>query len=95
MRRVSVFLTAAAFFLSLANFSPGASLDLSTLFPINQHDKWGYIDRTGKIIVPPQYAAAGEFHQGRGSVKVGDKFGFIDATGQMVIPPAISTGPAR
>jgi hypothetical protein len=36
---------------------------------------------------PPQYAAAGEFHQGRGSVKVGDKFGFIDATGKVVIPP--------
>ena len=87
MRRVSVFLTAAAFFLALANSSPEAALDLPTLFPIKQLDKWGYIDRTGKVIVPPQYAAAGEFHQGRASVKVGDKFGFIDQTGKMVIPP--------
>ena len=87
MRRVSVFLTAAVFFLALANSSPGASRDLPALFPIKQLGKWGFIDRTGKVIVPPQYAAAGEFHQGRARVKVGDKFGFIDPTGKVVIPP--------
>lgn len=55
MRRVSVFLVAAAFFLSLVNSSPGVSLDLPTLFPIKQLGKWGFIDRTGKVIVPSQF----------------------------------------
>jgi hypothetical protein len=49
MRRTSLFLTASVFFLALANSLPGGSLDLSTWFPIKQHDNWGCIDQTGKI----------------------------------------------
>ena len=54
MRRVAVFLMVAVFFLALANPSPGASRDLPALFPIKQHGKWGFIDRTGKVSrLPP------------------------------------------
>lgn len=86
MRPVAIFLTVAALFLALANSSPGASREFPTLFSIKQNDKWGFIDRTGKVIVPPQFKNAKEFSEGRAGVKVKDKFGFIDQTGKVVIP---------
>jgi hypothetical protein len=71
MRRVAVFLTATIFFLSLATSSSGASLDLSALFPIEQNGKWGFIDRSGKVVVSPRFQHAGDFHEGQAGVKGG------------------------
>ena len=34
------------------------------LFPIVQNHRWGYIDSTGAIVIQPQYAYAGPFHEG-------------------------------
>ena len=82
MRRVAVFLTAAVFFLLLANSSPRASQTLPLLFPIAQQGKWGFLDRTGQVVVPPQFTTAWEFSEGRAGVKIKDQFGFIDQTGK-------------
>jgi len=36
--------------------------------------KWGYIDKTGKIVIEPQFDDAYyNFHEGLASVGVGDK----------------------
>ncbi|MBI4556968.1 MAG: WG repeat-containing protein [Candidatus Hydrogenedentes bacterium] len=57
---------------------------------------WGYIDRTGKFVIPAQFSRALDFKDGLAAVctqdpeaKVGGggKWGFIDKTGNFVIPP--------
>ena len=48
--------------------------------------KFGYIDRTGEMIIPPQFDRAMGFVEGLGRVGIGDKHGYIDETGKFVIP---------
>jgi hypothetical protein len=49
-------------------------------------EQWGFIDKTGKIIVEPQYDDVGDFSEGLACVIKNDKLGFIDRTGKVVIP---------
>ena len=58
------------------------------LFPIFVEGKgYGYIDRTGQIIIPPSFEEVGNFSEGLARVKVGGKWGFIDEAGVTVIEP--------
>jgi len=57
------------------------------LFLIEKNGKWGYIDRTGKVIIRPQFEDAYYFSEGLAAVKLGDKLGYIDKTGRFVIKP--------
>jgi WG containing repeat len=54
-----------------------------------RHRLRGYLDRTGKIVIPPRFFNAGDFHEGLAAVneKIDDKFGYIDSNGKYVIPP--------
>ena len=61
-------------------------------FPIQQDGKVGFIDKTGKIVITPQFDSASSdegrtFSEGLAAVKVGDKWGYIDKSGKFVIPP--------
>ncbi|HET9747017.1 MAG TPA: WG repeat-containing protein [Chitinophagaceae bacterium] len=62
------------------------------LFGFETNDKFGYMDKTGKIIIPAEYSYkqnAGTipfFHKGLIAVKKGDKMGIIDKTGNIIIP---------
>ena len=65
-----------------ANFSEG-------LAAVRAADgKLGYIDNTGKIVIPPQFLYARPFSEGLAAV-ANDQFafGYIDAHGKVVIPP--------
>ena len=48
---------------------------------------YGYIDKTGKIIIKPQFTYAYEFVEGLAAVCVDEKCGFIDKSGTFVIAP--------
>ena len=55
-------------------------------------DKWGYIDKTGEMVINPQFdcpphfnADAVEFSEGLAPIKISDKWGYTDKTGEMVI----------
>lgn len=48
--------------------------------------KYGFIDKTGKEVVPLKYEAASDLHEGLARVKLNGKCGFIDKTGKVVIP---------
>lgn len=48
---------------------------------------WGFIDRTGKVIIPCRYEHAGSFYQGSAVVTVGGKDGCINKAGEFIIPP--------
>jgi hypothetical protein len=48
----------------------------------------GYIDKSGKTVIPPRYKYAGEFSEGLAWVwEEGSKKGFIDKQGTYAIPP--------
>jgi hypothetical protein len=63
------------------------------LFPIVQYGKVGYIDRSGKIVIAPQFAAGASFSEGVAVVWVETPdyafplAGVIDPSGSWVIPP--------
>jgi hypothetical protein len=49
--------------------------------------KWGYVDRTGKVIVSPRFEAAGRFSEGLAPVRANARLGYADATGAVVLVP--------
>jgi hypothetical protein len=59
----------------------------SERFRFIRDDKFGYIDRTGKIVIPAQFNRAENFSEGLATVEIGEKYGCIDLNGNMVIPP--------
>lgn len=56
-----------------------------------QAQKWGYVDRTGKMVIEPRFDDVGKFSEGLAPFSVGlfdkAKWGFIDKTGSVVIEP--------
>jgi hypothetical protein len=52
--------------------------------------KWGFIDRTGKLIIPAQFDEVyydAQFSEGMCGVRVDKKWGYIDHSGNWVIQP--------
>ena len=50
-------------------------------------DKYGFIDKTGKVVIPCKWKDAWDFHEGLAPVKdANGKWGYIDKTGKLVIP---------
>lgn len=47
---------------------------------------WGYMDRTGQVVVPPQLDYAYSFSEGLAVVVLEGKRGYIDPSGRFVIP---------
>jgi len=66
---------------------PESKSEEGSLYPVMVNGKWGYIDKTGKIVIDPQFDGAYNFSEGLAAVKVGDKWGYIDKTGKIVIDP--------
>lgn len=50
------------------------------------YGKCGYIDKTGKEIIPEKYTKCRSFSEGLAVVELDGKFGIIDKTGQTVLP---------
>lgn len=59
--------------------------------PMGQERKYGYMDKTGRVVIPTQFHDSGHFSEGLAWVSVlkGQKwlYGFIDKTGKVVIEP--------
>lgn len=54
---------------------------------VEYEGKWGYIDRSGKFVIPPQFDEAEDFSEdGFAVVKLAGKFGLIDNAGRIIIP---------
>ena len=63
------------------------SLNEEGLALAKKDGKFGFIDQTGKEIIPPVYDEVGSFNQqGLALVKKDGKSGFIDQTGKEIIP---------
>jgi len=88
-------LAVAVLLASLAIFAPRGAAAEEELYPHAEQEfgPWGYIDKTGKIVIPLQFEAAEPFSEGLAAVVVHNrestffmKRGFIDRTGALVIP---------
>jgi hypothetical protein len=68
------------------------SSDLNNLYPIKVGDKYGYIDRAGKVIIEPKYGTAQAFVDGVGLVVSKDtrNWAMIDARGKILTKPNVT-----
>lgn len=57
------------------------------LFPVEMNRRAGYIDQTGKVVIPLKFDEARDFTEGLAPVRVGEDWGYIDRTGRFVIKP--------
>ncbi len=48
--------------------------------------KYGFIDRSGKLVIAPRFDLTFHFSGGLAAIQVGEKWGYIDKTGKIVIP---------
>ena len=53
---------------------------------VKRNDKWGFIDKTGREVIPCKYDGADAFSNGLAAVCLNGKWGFVDKTGREVIP---------
>ena len=49
--------------------------------------KFGFMDKSGSIVISPTFNSAASFSDGLASVSVAGKYGFIDKTGKFIIEP--------
>jgi hypothetical protein len=52
-------------------------------------DRWGYIDKTGKLAINPQFDDARPFSLGLAPVESGGAWGYIDRSGKLVWKPTV------
>jgi len=52
------------------------------------NEKYGFINKSGKIIVAPKFDEVTDFHGDRAAVRKGSKWGFINKEGEYVKKPA-------
>jgi hypothetical protein len=57
------------------------------LFPVQKDGKWGYIDRTGRVVIAQKFESAERFSEGLAAVVLDGKHGYIDAQGAMALVP--------
>ncbi len=72
----------------------GEKLFSQSLTPVKLGEKWGYADKSGKIIIAPKFSAAYPFAEeinGYALVAENGKYGYIDETGEYQISPVYST----
>lgn len=56
------------------------------LFPIQTNRRWGYIDKSGNLLILPKFDVASNFQEGLAAVGVGHKTGFINRHGKYINP---------
>ncbi len=54
---------------------------------VNKLGRWGYVDQTGKFVIPPRFQEAHRFSGGLALVMVGNRVGYIDKAGKYVWTP--------
>ena len=53
---------------------------------VRKDGKYGYIDVSGRLVIPVKYQDAGSFSAGLAPVCLYGKYGYVDKSGEMVVP---------
>lgn len=77
---------------AIYDFSEGLALARQTYT-----SPWGFIDRSGTFVIPPQFpdrpkAIVNSFSDGLAAIEVAGKLGYIDRSGNYVIKPQFAAG---
>lgn len=57
------------------------------LYPITSGNLCGYIDKTGRTVIKPQFFNGGQFCEGLAAVRMNGTYGYIDISGKFAIAP--------
>lgn len=57
------------------------------LIPARVGKRWGFVDRSGGLVVPARYEKVEPFSEGLAAVRRGGHWGFIDEMGVEIVPP--------
>jgi WG containing repeat len=80
-----------AFLLATITFSTCIiTFNLSSSLASVQVGIYGYVNKTGRLVIKSQYSEVKNFSQGLAAVKIGDKWGYIDRTGKVIVKPQYS-----
>ena len=63
------------------------SADAQNLVPFREHNKYGWVDLSGKIVVPAAFKKTFPFVNGLARFKAGDYFGYLGTNGKIAIHP--------
>ncbi|MFZ2269917.1 MAG: WG repeat-containing protein [Azonexus sp.] len=47
---------------------------------------WGFVDRSGKMVIEPQFDEVEDFSEGLAAVSIEEKWGFVDQAGKLRVP---------
>lgn len=87
--RRSALLVSLLSLITLSAALPSVSAQTKKLLaPAKVGNKWGFIDRTGKFIIKPQFFEVRKFTENLAAVRPSSKWGFIDSTGKYVVKPS-------
>ena len=65
------------------SISPGGAAE--GLLALEENGKWGYIDRTGKFVIPPRFDMAFRFAHGEAKVIDAGVFSYVDKSGKVIM----------
>jgi hypothetical protein len=67
--------------------NPAKRAGAGPLFQIVRDGKWGFMDRTGRVVIAPKFFDERDFFLGLAAVQFPDgKWGYIGETGKLAIP---------
>jgi hypothetical protein len=72
--------------LQLYQNAKGFSEGLAAVADAEVGGRWGYIDKSGALVIPYQFQYAKNFSEGLARVMVKERWGYIDKSGHLVIP---------
>jgi len=80
--------TATSLIIALLVFSSCGNKNYNdaVLLPVKLGKKIGYINLSGKVVIPPQFDGGELFYDGLAVVEQNNKYGYIDKTGRLIIP---------
>ena len=65
----------------------GEDEDLGSSVGLVEGGQWGFVDETGKEVIPPKYDWVDHFSEGLAAVRLNGLSGFFNEQGKEVIPP--------
>ncbi len=84
--RIDIFLKENPLALNISEVQIESQLADSLFLPVSIEGKYGYMNRFGEIVIPPNYQFAGHFVNGLATVGNDEKYGAINKSGKLIIP---------